>query len=337
MGGVCVGSALVVHGAPDVWWNGLNVPWDSFGYDIGTSVGYNTTWFGQFYDACEANHINSARFWVHCDGRASPYFDSSGYVTGLSSTFLSDLQHAIQQAEKTQTVLLITLFSFDMCNQEVSTGLHVDLIQDESKTQSYVQQALIPILRNVSGYQNVVWEVINEPEWCIQETPSTTSYSVPLNDMQRFVSLIANAIHAYSPHKVTVGSASLKWNSDVSPAVGNWWKDAALQQGASLDFYQVHYYDWMHEWGYDPAQNSVEYWQMDKPCLVGEAPATGGSYYSPTDFMQLSYDNNYVGVMYWSYNADYPWTDAINAYNAMYQNYTYEVSYSQLLQWISTV
>jgi hypothetical protein len=32
--------------------------------------------------------------------------------------------------------------------------------------------------------------------------------------------MLAAAIHSHSAKKVTVGSASLKWNSDVSPAVG---------------------------------------------------------------------------------------------------------------------
>ena len=60
--------------------------------------------------------------------------------------------------------------------------------------------------------------------------------------------MIAAAIHENSDQMVTLGSAALKWNSDVSPAEANWWSDAALQAqyastNAYLDFYQVHYYD----------------------------------------------------------------------------------------------
>ena len=225
-------------GSPNVWWNGLNVPWDNFGMDIGTSERYNSTWFGSFYQQTEANHINSVRFWVHCDGRGSPLFYSDGAVKGLSSTFLTDLQRAAKQAENANAVLLVTLFSFDMCNEETSAGTHISLISDEAFTRSYLIKALRPMVQSLNDSKNVVWEVINEPEWCIKETPASTLHSVRLSQMQRFVSLITNEIHAHSSHKVTVGSASLKWNSDVLPAVGNWWKDTSLQYGASLDFYQ---------------------------------------------------------------------------------------------------
>ena len=226
-----------VWGIP-VWWNGLNTPWDNFGYDIGTSLGLNITFFDDFFTQCHSNHINVARFWLHCDGRASPLFHNDGSVSGLSSTFLSDLTTLVDMAEENNVVLLITLWSFDMCNQEVPTGLHVDLISNSTKTQTYLDNALHPMLISLQNYTNVVWEVINEPEWCIQETPSSTTTSVPLIDMQRFVSLIVNEVHQYSSQKITVGSASLKWNSDVKPAVGNWWKDSELQEGAYLDFYQ---------------------------------------------------------------------------------------------------
>ena len=290
------------------WWNGLNIPWDNFGYDIGTSSGFNSGWFQTFFNDCQENNINSARFWIHCDGRGSPLFDQSGMVSGLSSTFLSDLTELVQMAEKADVVILLTLWSFDMCNQEVSNGLHSDLISNQTKTQSYIDNALNAMVSLISNYDNVVWEVINEPEWCIQQTPPSTLTSVPLNEMQRFVAMIASAIHQQSNYKqkVTVGSASLKWNSNVSPAVGNWWNDSSLQSAYSsssgyLDFYQVHYYDWMYEWGYNPAQYNVTYWQLDKPTLVGELPATGGSHYTPQEFMDLSYANGFIGTAFWVY------------------------------------
>lgn len=50
------------------WWNGLNIAWDNFGYDIGSSTPLNTTWFQMFFETCMENEINLARFLVHhCD------------------------------------------------------------------------------------------------------------------------------------------------------------------------------------------------------------------------------------------------------------------------------
>ena len=37
--------------------------------------------------------------------------------------------------------------------------------------------------------------------------------------------------------------------------------------------YNVHYYDWMYRWGYDPCAGSPEHWGIsEKPVLVGELP-----------------------------------------------------------------
>ena len=57
----------------------------------------------------------------------------------------------------------------------------------------------------------------------------------------------ATAIHEFG-FKVTVGSASLKWNANSGSAETNYWSDSALQavvngdQKAYLDLYNVHYY-----------------------------------------------------------------------------------------------
>jgi len=39
------------------------------------------------------------------------------------------------------------------------------------------------------------------------------------------VAMIAEAVHKHSSKYVTVGSASLKWNSDVNPAVANYYSN----------------------------------------------------------------------------------------------------------------
>jgi hypothetical protein len=103
----------------------------------------------------------------------------------------------------------------------------------------------------------LAWEIINEPEWSVSG-PGYTTYLVTKTEMRRFCGMIAAAVHANSDTMVTIGAAALKWNSNtMPPAEGNWWSDAALQAAfpssdAYLDFYQVHYYDWMYNpsWGY---------------------------------------------------------------------------------------
>ena len=40
--------------------------------------------------------------------------------------------------------------------------------------------------------------------------------------------MVAEAVHTRSSKLFTVGSAALKWNSKISPAVDNYWSNEAL-------------------------------------------------------------------------------------------------------------
>ncbi len=299
----------------EYWINGVNVPWNQFGTDVGAHPSWGSlhdlSWFETFFVQCEESGINCVRFWIHCDGRASPEFDVDGSVTGLDPSFLDELEDILESAENHNVMVMPCLWSFDMTADNTAfagpyAGLHADLIQDEDKTQSYIDNALIPMLNRFTNAPNLfAWEISNEPEWSV-ENGHVTQFEI-----QRFCAMIAAAIHENSDQMVTLGSAALKWNSDVSPAEANWWSDAALQAqyastNAYLDFYQVHYYDWCYPW-YSPFDLSrpVSYWGLDKPVLVGESPADPAGIYSIPDQIQNSYSNGYAGVMFWSYNSDY--------------------------------
>jgi hypothetical protein len=321
-------AATINLNGKDYWINGVNIPWNNYGIDAGVHPywggGYNPTWFENFFTQCEANGINCTRLWIHCDGRASPEFDAGGYVTGLDPTFLADLGALLQCAASHKVMVMPCLWSFDMTNDNRAdknpySGYHADLIQDVAKTQSYIDHALIPMVQQFKDTPNLfAWEIINEPEWSI-EVIGSTFQRVTKAEMQRFCAMIAEAIHQNSSKMVTVGSACLKWNSDKIPqAEGNYWTDAALNAAypsslGHLDFYQIHYYDWCYEWGYDPFQltRPTTFWQLDKPTLVGECPVHNGGYYTITQMLSNAYANGYIGVMPWSYNCDGPWDDAI--------------------------
>jgi len=71
---------------------------------------------------------------------------------------------------------------------------------------------------------------------------------------------------------------------------------------ASLDFYNVHYYDWMYNptWGYDPCREHVGYWGLDKPTVVAELPATS-THYTAAAMLDCAYVNGFAGDLYWAY------------------------------------
>merc|ERR1712137_536945 len=127
-------------------------------------------------------------------------------------------------------------------------------------------------------------------------------------EMQRFHALLAEAVHEHSSLPVTTGSASLKWNAEGGSAEDNYWSDAALQgaypsQSGHLDFYNVHYYDWMHNdnYGYDPCRENTTYWKLDKPVVVGELPPTS-KFYTSDELMHCAFANGFSGDIFWAYN-----------------------------------
>ena len=127
---------------------------------------------------------------MHTDGRASPSFSSDGSVSGLPSTFTSDLLSLVGLAQSHEVVLQLCLWSFDMCKDETGSGsTHASLISSECKTQSYIDNALKPMLTSLSAVDSatssIIIEIINEPEWCMNEVPCDTDDCVDAVDMQR--------------------------------------------------------------------------------------------------------------------------------------------------------
>jgi hypothetical protein len=317
-----VNHLIYFEGKP-MFINGLNVPWNNFGSDVGHhylwGANYKPEWFEKMFSDCEAYGINCVRLWIHTDGRSNPEFNPDGSVKGVDGDYYPALDDIFLRAKNHGILVMPCLWSFDMCKDTRKSagkfaGNHADLISDSLKTVSYINNVLIPMVKRYDKHCNLfAWEVCNEPEWHMPR-PGETKWKditeVSVRDMQRFTGMIAAAVHKNSSRMVTTGSAALKWNSDVPPAIGNWWSDKALQSAyndkdAYLDFYQVHYYDWMHPSKYDPfnLDYTYEYWQLDKPCLIGEQPGSlvRDTIYSNDEKVENAYKNHYAGQMFWSY------------------------------------
>jgi hypothetical protein len=349
-------GATISYNATAYYINGINVPWNQFGSDAGSHYQwghlYNPTWFETFFTQCQQYGVNCCRLWIHCDGRSSPEFNDSGYVTGLDPTFLSDFEDILARGQAHKVMVMPCLWSFDMTKDNTGGagkygGKHSDLIRDSLKTRSYIDKALVPMVSKFANTPNLfAWEIINEPEWSVSDIQAGGAGDMVTKvEMQRFCGLIAAAIHDNSGKMVTVGSASLKWCSPrVGPAILNMWRDSGLKAAtnnnpkAVLDFYQIHYYDWMNnaDWGYDPFQLSPAktpgWWKLDKPVLVGECPATNGVY-TTAQMVANCFANGYCGIMPWSYNAN----DGAGTWNGVRdQLKAFRDSHSAIVDYVST-
>lgn len=321
-----------------VYLSGVNVPWLNRGYgaDFGTveewrQHTYSSEDTDRIFAELAAKGVNSVRWWVFADGRGAPEFDSNagGKVTGFDANTLPSMADAAQLAAKHNLLIVFNLWSFDMFHADSTpsgkgehAGGHRDLVVDAATRNSFIEKALIPMLRYpVPGTAYTLgthpaiygWDVINEPEFAISEMGNpndSVPVPVPLADMQRFVAEVAGTIHRNSNQTVTMGSGSMKWNSDDAPgANGNWWSDAALTKydpQGYLDYYQIHYYGWMNgdgvNWSYSPLLVSWAQGGFDKPVVIGEHPANAGGTGRGVGAMLAGfYANCYGGSWAWSY------------------------------------
>lgn len=344
--------------------SGVNVPWQDGGY--GGDFGTVEEWSQHTYSASKteamfadlsAAGVNSVRWWLFTDGRGAPEFDalSGGSVTGLDANFLPSLASAIELAAQHDIYLVFTMWDFAMvfADSDVNgtgehSGFHGNLITNSADRQSFIDNALLPLLQYPAGsytigtHPNVLaWEIINEPEWIITDLGAVDSRAVQpvsLAEMHRFVAELASAIHQNSSQMVTVGSASLKWNSDTAlGAEGNIWDDADLSPYAAngtLDFYQVHYYGWMNGdevfWSYSPVFNSFAAASLDKPTVIGEFPANAiNTGQTLPALLAAIYDNGYAGAWTWGYEAvdgNGGWADSETAMIAFNQTHLGEIA-----------
>lgn len=322
-------TKLIPYEGQEYWVNGLNVAWNKFGGDFGNHMMwgtmYDTTWFENFFTECEDYGVNVIRLWIHCDGRSSPEFDVNGFTTGFDTDFFIDLDDCFRRGKAHNVMIMPCIWSFDMCKDFTESagpfaGHHEDLLNDDAKMKSYIDNAWIPLVERYKDQCNLfAWEVCNEPEWALdrsryQDTlwSYRSDYIVPIERMQKLTGWMAAEVHKRTDKLVTTGSAAIRWNSDVAPAVGNIWSDKALQaatnnmEGAYLDFYQVHYYDYMVPLDADlyDTTKSVDYWKIDKPIIIGETPADSAKakIHKVDEVIQLAKKNGFAGIMYWSYN-----------------------------------
>jgi hypothetical protein len=131
------------------------------------------------------------------------------------------------------------------------------------------------------------------------------NHKVARKDTLDLVARVANAVHARSKVLVCEGEgAGPKYNSDKYE--GNFYSDKALgarQPGAFVDFYNIHYYDWVRPHFGSPFERSPADYGMDhKPCIIGECPARGSAGQSIADNYRNAFAKDWQGIMPWTSN-----------------------------------
>jgi len=249
---------------------------------------------------------NHVRMWVHCDGATSPTWSGSS-VSGLPSNFISQLTQYLTEAEARGVFITLSLFDFYI------TRSHTNVVTDLSILQSYIDNALVPILQACSGKKSLfAIEVFNEPEGMSTEF-GWTGTTVSMSTIQTATNRVAAAVHAYPGILVTVGSWSPKAVTDNFGFM-NYYTDARLVAAGgaatgTLDFYQIHYYSWMGHATLSVFDTIKSAYGLDRPVVVGEFSSSGSDGTAIGILYNKAFINDYDGAWGWQatgggYNSD---------------------------------
>nr|ADD61974.1 putative carbohydrate-active enzyme [uncultured organism] len=303
---VTVDGTKFMVGDKELWFNGVNSPWDKWN-DFGG--GFNFEFWQDHFQKLHNSGVNAARIWVVCNGDVGMLISADGTFDGATTAHWEDLDNLFYLAEQYQIYIMATVQSFDNfkdSNQNYNAWRA--LIQDSDKTDRFVDNYIVPFVQRY-GKSDYFWSVdlCNEPDWIVENEECG---KLDWLYLEQYYAKAAAAIHANSDVLVTVGMGMIKYNSDSQQ--GNKISDSELQSTLSgdkydkslayVDFYSTHWYTWMQGmWGYPFGESPTDF-GLDgtKPSVIGECPAVASdSDFDITSAYEEAYNNGWNGVFAW--------------------------------------
>ncbi len=213
-------QSRVVFNNQQLFLDGSNIAWVNFAGDLGPNP-VDTASFSAVFDSIHAHGGNALRFWLHTTGANTPQFNTGGAVIGPGVHAIADLKLILNMAWQRKIGLLLSLWSFDMMDTSLAslvTNRSQLMLTDTTYTKYYINNALVPMVDSVKGHPAIIgWEIFNEAEGMSNEFGWSTTYHVPMADIQMFVNRCAGAIHREDPSaKVTTGAWALTAETDVN-------------------------------------------------------------------------------------------------------------------------
>lgn len=300
---------------------GVNWAWKGWGGDFGGIAAWGTPGVAAARDRFSADMramkdagASVIRWWMFPRFLTeSISWGADGAPAGIGGSLVADVQAALALAEEQDVYLVLTPFSFDNFRPTqdeggiTSRGIR-PMVVDETLRRELLDNLVVPVARAVEESPHrrrmIAWDMINEPEWAMTGPnpygnepfePQSGLEAVTHTQMVNFLGELATALRAHSSAQLTVGSAAIKW--------GTAWTHL------DLDFYQLHYYDWVYEWyPYDTVTLKSQ-GLTDKPVVMGEFPNAGLSAIASknlpartaSQFASDLLDRGYAGALSWSY------------------------------------
>ncbi len=305
-------SSTIPWQGSDSYLLGVNYPYYHYGNDFGGNVwGSYGVHDPATYATVDADFtrmaslgVRTVRWFAFADGRAGITYDAAGMPSGLDEFVMQDFDAALEIAQHHNIGINFVLLDYRfLWNAQMVNGVqlggHAAVLATPAGQQALVHNVFEPIFRRYANHPAILsWEVMNEPEWTIQDAGDVDrgkiSQPVTLATFRAFAQLTVEAIHSIAGSYATIGSADAKWSQ-------NW-------LGLGLDYYQIHFYDWMKPYSTDNLYAmSAQSLKLDRPVVVGEFPADHSAVAGLGQYLDTWYANGYAGAWSWSFRADTTW------------------------------
>ncbi|XP_077972454.1 mannan endo-1,4-beta-mannosidase-like isoform X2 [Styela clava] len=320
-----------------IFLSGVNQAWENYGKDFGNKnfKKAKSRLTSVLSDIHKAGG-NSIRIFLHTDASSTPQFTTTGFVTAADSNnnhIDSEMKEYLDEAKKHKIYVFFVLWNFAVFNSVHSKKIS-GLVTDEKKLRSYIDKALIPIVKGLKGHEALGgYDIANEPEGAIlanqyHRNPcfntkrlkntgvgwwQKTQRRAPLFSMQQMLRFLNWQAHAIKTHDrtalVTVGAWSQKTVHELTPDSYNYYSDKCLiasggllKYRGKLDFYQMHTYT--SKRSYDdksPMEICAATHNLDKPIVIGEFSESGADGRKIEKLFKHAYYGEYAGC--WSWHA----------------------------------
>jgi hypothetical protein len=322
--------------------HGCNFPWSTdgrtvfYGLDFGANIwgshlGVSTRRSAVAADfaAMAALGFRVARWFVFCDGRSGIVFDEAGRPWGLDAHVFADLDAALEIARDVEMQLCLVLLDHrwmfrgvrdSVADATSGTLLETSLPQgrasvliDEGARDLLLSRVIAPLVRRYSASGDrrdlaqvvFAYELINEPDFIVEEWEADRSRSVPtpvrFGALAELVAGLSDVVHRHTTARTTMAAARLRnlWA----------WDDDSL----GLDFLQVHTYpNLLHpERDQDIYGQSAASLRCGRPVVLGEFPGHGPSQCPPSalpppwtleQYLSFGVAGGYGGAWPWSFS-----------------------------------
>ncbi|KAK3093082.1 hypothetical protein FSP39_010853, partial [Pinctada imbricata] len=293
-------------GGQRVFLSGVNKAWESYAYDFGQQqYQYRRQAYQKFFQETAQAGGNSVRIWIHMEGETSPQFDSSGHVIGTDAngTLINDLRTMIQDAKQQNILVFLCLW-----NAAVKQSFHKrldGLIKDTNKLQSYINNALVPMVQALKNETALGgWDIINEPAG---EMMSDVQSSDPCQDttfLKNSGAGWAGSLYKAVEFQRFYNFLFVNWQADAikrsDPAalvtVGTWSGRPVLEKFGWKNIYKD---ICLVKAGNKPNHDFSEL-GLDKPVVIGEFRESDGGGMTINQLYDHAYFKGYTGAWGWS-------------------------------------